>query len=109
MPNSTSAVLSPMISAIADGRNASRSMMPRLLTIYSSRARVGDTWRSECPATLQTRAAYSSANASAAAISIEVNRRSKLASSSGTDARIAASTSTTMSATISRTKREPAE
>jgi hypothetical protein len=38
-----------------------------------------------------------------------VNSRPNFASNSGTDARIAASTSTTMMATINRTKREPTE
>ena len=65
--------------------------------------------RSEWPATLQSRAAYSSANAITAMISMAVNRRPNLASNSGTDASIIASTSRTMMATISRTKREPTE
>ena len=84
-------------------------MMPRLESAYSSRARVGVMSRSEWPTTLQIRAAYSSANATTAATSITVNRRPNRASNSGTDARIIASTSTTMMAMISRTKREPTE
>ena len=83
--------------------------MPRLEKAYSSRARVGVMSRRECPTTLQMRARYSSANATTAAASIVVNNRCSFASYSGTEARIAASTSMTMMTTISRTKREPTE
>jgi len=55
------------------------------------------------------RAAYSSANAITAAISMVGDSQSILASNSGTDAKIIASTSMTMMAMISLTKREPAE
>ncbi len=84
-------------------------MTPRLENAYSSRARAGVMSRSEWPTTLQIRATYSSANAATAATSMVVKSRSSRASNSGTEARIAASTSTTMMATISRTKREPTE
>ena len=58
---------------------------------------------------LQIRARYSSANATTAATSTVINSRWNLSSYSGTEARIAASTSMTMIVTISRTKREPTE
>jgi hypothetical protein len=109
MPNSTSVTWSPTISAIDAGRNDRRSMMPRLDSIYSIRSRTGLTCRGEWPATLHSRAAYSSANAVAAPISMAVNSQPSRASISGTDARIIASTSITMMATISRTSREPTE
>ena len=83
--------------------------MPRLEKTYSSRARAGVTARSECPTTLHSRARYSSANATTAKTSIDVKSQPKLASSSGTEAKIIASTSRTMMATISWAKREPTE
>ena len=109
MPNSTSAWRSPMTSATADGRNAIRSIIPRLDKPYSSRARAGVTARRECPTTLQSRARYSSANATTAETSIAVNSRPNRASKSGTEANTIASTSRTMMAMISRAKREPTE
>ena len=109
MPNSTSAWRSPAANAIADGRKAIRSMMPRLETAYSRRARTGVTARSECPTTLHSRARYSSANATTAKTSMVVNSQPNVASNSGTEAKIIASTSRTMMATISWAKREPTE
>lgn len=109
MPNSTSAVLSPIASAMADGRKASRSITPSAEQAYSSRACNGVMSRSERPTTLQSRAAYSSAKAMTAETSIAVNSHQNRASISGTDARIAASTSTVMIAMTSRTNRAPTE
>ena len=83
--------------------------MPRPDSAYSIRACDGDNARGEWPATLQSRATYSSANAITAATSMAVNSQPKCASYSGTDASTVASTSRMMMATISRTKREPTE
>jgi len=73
------------------------------------RSCAGDNFRGEWPATLHSRAAYSSANTMTAPTLTTVNRAPNRASNSGTDARIIASTSMTMMETISRTKREPTE
>lgn len=83
--------------------------MPRLEKAYSRRSRAGDFFRGEWPTTLQSRAAYSSANTSTAPILMTVSKVPKRASYSGTDARIIAATSMMMMETISRTKREPTE
>src|SRR6185295_15186203 len=99
----------PTVKATADGRKAIRSMMPRLEKAYSSRARPGVTARSECPTTLHSRARYSSANTTTAKTSIDVNTQPNAASNSGTEAKIIASTSRTMMATINCAKREPTE
>ena len=63
----------------------------------------------EWPTMVQMRAKYSRPKARTAAISMAVNSAPNLASISGSEAKIIASTSRTMMATISRTKREPTE
>ena len=52
-------------------------MMPRLEKTYSSRARVGVMSRSEWPTTVQSRATYSSANATTAPTSIDGEQRAE--------------------------------
>ncbi len=69
----------------------------------------GDSFRGEWPTTLQSRAAYSSANTIAAPTLMAVNSVPKRKSNSGTDASTIASTSMMMMQTINWAKREPIE
>ncbi len=83
--------------------------MPRLEKAYSSRARTGVTARSECPTTLQSRASIFQRERHDGGDFDRREQPAERASNSGTDASIIASTSRTMMATISWTKREPTE
>jgi hypothetical protein len=109
MPNTTSVERSPTTIATAAGRNARRSITPRPDDAYSSRARAAVLARKECPAALQIRARYSSAKVATAARTTAVSSLPSLASISGTEASITASTSATMRMMTSLAKREPAE
>ena len=78
-------------------------MTPRLLSASSTRARTGDTVRSECPAMLQNRAAYSSARPGLD----HGEQKAEPGVQFGTDGSTIATTSMTMMDTISRANREP--
>ena len=83
--------------------------MPRLDSAYSIRACDGDNARGEWPATLQSRATYSSANTITAVTSMAVNSQPNFASYSGRRPAPSPAHPRMTMATISRTKREPTE